>query len=146
MWTCCSFSIIRLSTVASPQNRHIWCWTTKIFKLQALKHHKVAFRITSSLSKWKDTEIEDKKSIGLLSLGYLDLNGLFVPQNIFKNSLTWKFYESFKFLAFRTWVILWLLPSLYWIMSSKWVYSFMISLFVLFFEPIFLPVIHVFFS
>ncbi|CAI7032629.1 AVN_collapsed_G0000060.mRNA.1.CDS.1 [Saccharomyces cerevisiae] len=59
-----------------------------------------------------------------------------------KNSLTWKFYESFKFLAFRTWVILWLLPSLCWIMSSKWVYSFMISLFVLFFEPIFLPVIH----
>lgn len=118
----------------------------KNIQISGLEHHKVAFRITSSLSKWKDTEIEDKKSIGLLSLGYLDLNGLFVPQNIFKNSLTWKFYESFKFLAFRTWVIVWLLPSLCWIMSSKWVYSFMISLFVLFFEPIFLPVIHVFFS
>ncbi|CAI4037046.1 SMKI16G3430 [Saccharomyces mikatae IFO 1815] len=79
----------------------------------------------------KDTNIEDEKSMGLSSPKHLESQETVLPQDIFRNKFTWYSYEIYKSLAFRIWLLLWLPLSVWWKMSTDWVYPFLTSIFLL---------------
>ena len=56
----------------------------------------------------KDNEIEDEKSVDVLPFKQLESQKTVLPQDIFRNELTWECYEMSKSLAFRIWMLLWL--------------------------------------
>ncbi|QHS75600.1 DUP/COS family protein [Saccharomyces paradoxus] len=91
----------------------------------------------------KNNEIEDEKSVALSSFGHLESQKIVLPQNVFRSQFTWMCYQIYKSLAFRIWLLLWLPLSVWWKMTTNWIYPFIVSLLVLFLGPIFLPVIHV---
>ncbi|CAI4036167.1 hypothetical protein SMKI_15G0050 [Saccharomyces mikatae IFO 1815] len=92
----------------------------------------------------KDTDIEDVKSMGLLSPKHLESQETVLPQDIFRNKFTWYSYEIYKSLAFRIWLLLWLPISVWWKMSKNWAYPFVASIF-LFLGLAFLPCSHLLF-
>ncbi|CAI4469757.1 CIH_collapsed_G0020020.mRNA.1.CDS.1 [Saccharomyces cerevisiae] len=89
----------------------------------------------------KDNEIEDEKSVDVLPFKQLESQKTVLPQDIFRNELTWECYEMSKSLAFRIWMLLWLPLSVWWKLSNNWIYPFIVSLLFLFLGPIFLLVI-----
>lgn len=89
----------------------------------------------------EDKKIEDEKSVGLLSSKSVESQNIVLPKDIFRNSFTWFCYETYKSLAFRIWLILWLPLTAWWKVSSEWIYPFLATLFlveVLFFLPLIL--------
>ncbi|CAI4395957.1 AHL_G0017920.mRNA.1.CDS.1 [Saccharomyces cerevisiae] len=56
----------------------------------------------------KDNEIGDGKSVDVLSVKRLESQKTVLPQDVFRNELTWFCYEKSKSLAFRIWMLLWL--------------------------------------
>ncbi|CAI4733592.1 CCT_1a_G0044330.mRNA.1.CDS.1 [Saccharomyces cerevisiae] len=89
----------------------------------------------------KDNEIEDEKSVDVLPFKQLESQKTVLPQDVFRNELTWFCYEMSKSLAFRIWMLLWLPLSVWWKLSNNWVYPLIVSLLVLVLGPIFLLVI-----
>ncbi|CAD6640537.1 BJ4_G0024130.mRNA.1.CDS.1 [Saccharomyces cerevisiae] len=89
----------------------------------------------------KDNEIEDEKSVDVLPFKQLESQKTVLPQDVFRNELTWFCYDMSKSLAFRTWMLLWLPLSVWWKLSNNWVYPLIVSLLVLVLGPIFLLVI-----
>ncbi|CAI6551664.1 BBF_HP2_G0023020.mRNA.1.CDS.1 [Saccharomyces cerevisiae] len=89
----------------------------------------------------KDNEIEDEKSVDVLPFKQLESQKTVLPQDVFRNELTWFCYEMSKSLAFRIWMLLWLPLSVWWKLSNNWVYPLIVSLLFLFLGPIFLLVI-----
>ncbi|CAI4405678.1 CCN_G0027590.mRNA.1.CDS.1 [Saccharomyces cerevisiae] len=89
----------------------------------------------------KDNEIGDEKSVDVLSVKSLKSQKTVLPQDVFRNELTWECYEMSKSLAFRIWMLLWLPLSVWWKLSNNWIYPFIVSLLFLFLGPIFLLVI-----
>ncbi|CAI4283533.1 CPI_1c_G0004750.mRNA.1.CDS.1 [Saccharomyces cerevisiae] len=90
----------------------------------------------------KENEVKDEKSVDVLSLKHLESQKIILPQDLFRNCFTWMCYEIYKSLAFRIWLLLWLPLSVWWKMSSNWIYPFIVSLFFLFLGLLLLPVIH----
>lgn len=90
----------------------------------------------------KENEVKDEKSVDVLSLKHLESQKIILPQDLFRNCFTWMCYEIYKSLAFRIWLLLWLPLSVWWKMSSNWIYPFIVSLFFLFLGLIFAPFIH----
>ncbi|CAI4658873.1 CEQ_1a_G0043120.mRNA.1.CDS.1 [Saccharomyces cerevisiae] len=86
----------------------------------------------------KDNEIEDEKSVDVLPFKQLEFQKTVLPQDVFRNELTWFCYEMSKSLAFRIWMLLWLPLSVSWKLSNNWIYPLIVSLLVLFWGPIFL--------
>ncbi|CAI4034560.1 hypothetical protein SMKI_11G0050 [Saccharomyces mikatae IFO 1815] len=115
--------LTQLPEVATPNDRYLNC-------------HLIA--------KMKDTDIEDVKSMGLLSPKHLESQETVLPQDIFRNKFTWYSYEIYKSLAFRIWLLLWLPISVWWKMSKNWAYPFVASIF-LFLGLAFLPCSHLLF-
>ncbi|CAI4310599.1 CEI_1a_G0006350.mRNA.1.CDS.1 [Saccharomyces cerevisiae] len=89
----------------------------------------------------KENEIEDEKSVDVLPFKQLESQKTVLPQDVFRNELTWFCYEMSKSLAFRIWMLLWLPLSVWWKLSNNWVYPLIVSLLVLVLGPIFLLVI-----
>ncbi|CAE6497474.1 Cos11p [Saccharomyces cerevisiae PE-2] len=89
-----------------------------------------------------DNEVKDEKSVDVFSLKHLESQKIILPQDLFRNCFTWMCYEIYKSLAFRVWLLLWLPLSVWWKMSSNWIYPFIVSLFFLFLALLLLPVIH----
>ncbi|CAI4571083.1 CQS_1a_G0030310.mRNA.1.CDS.1 [Saccharomyces cerevisiae] len=89
-----------------------------------------------------DNEVKDEKNVDVLSLKHLESQKIILPQDLFRNCFTWMCYEIYKSLAFRIWLLLWLPLSVWWKMSSNWIYPFIVSLFFLFLGLLLLPVIH----
>ncbi|CAI4301826.1 BAF_collapsed_G0006570.mRNA.1.CDS.1 [Saccharomyces cerevisiae] len=89
----------------------------------------------------KDNEIGDGKSVDVLSVKLLESQKTVLPQDVFRNELTWFCYEIYKSLVFRIWMLLWLPLSVWWKLSNNWIYPLIISLLVLFLGPIFVLVI-----
>ncbi|CAI4305191.1 CCN_G0006470.mRNA.1.CDS.1 [Saccharomyces cerevisiae] len=89
----------------------------------------------------KDNEIEDEKSVDVLPFKQLESQKTVLPQDVFRNELTWFCYEMSKSLAFRIWMLLWLPLSVWWKLSNNWVYPLIVSLLVLVLGPIFLLII-----
>ena len=85
----------------------------------------------------KDNEIGDGKSVDVLSVKRLESQKTVLPQDVFRNELTWFCYEKSKSLAFRIWMLLWVPLSVWWKLSNNWVYPLIVSLLVLFWGPIF---------
>nr|CAI6538613.1 ALI_HP1_G0024340.mRNA.1.CDS.1 [Saccharomyces cerevisiae] len=86
----------------------------------------------------KDNEIGDGKSVDVLSVKRLESQKTVLPQDVFRNELTWFCYEMTKSLAFRIWMLLWVPLSVWWKLSNNWVYPLIVSPLVLFWGPIFL--------
>ncbi|CAI4700951.1 CPI_1c_G0043220.mRNA.1.CDS.1 [Saccharomyces cerevisiae] len=84
----------------------------------------------------KDNEIGDGKSVDVLSVKRLESQKTVLPQDVFRNELTWFCYEKSKSLAFRIWMLLWVPLSVWWKPSDDWIYPLIVSLFVLFWGPI----------
>ncbi|CAI4291280.1 CDN_1a_G0004930.mRNA.1.CDS.1 [Saccharomyces cerevisiae] len=61
----------------------------------------------------KNNEIEDEKSIDALSFKNLESQKIVLPQNVFRSDSNWIFYELYKTLASRNWMVLWL-PVIVW--------------------------------
>ncbi|CAI4310266.1 BAP_1a_G0006520.mRNA.1.CDS.1 [Saccharomyces cerevisiae] len=89
----------------------------------------------------KDNEIEDEKSVDVLPFKQLESQKTVLPQDVFRNELTWFCYEMSKSLAFRIWMLLWLPLSVWWKLSNNWIYPLIVSLLVLVLGPIFLLVV-----
>ncbi|CAI4496504.1 CPA_1a_G0023010.mRNA.1.CDS.1 [Saccharomyces cerevisiae] len=89
-----------------------------------------------------DNEVKDEKSVDVFSLKHLESQKIILPQDLFRNCFTWVYYEIYKSLAFRIWLLLWFPLSVWWKMSSNWIYPFIVSLFFLFLGLLLLPVIH----
>ncbi|CAI6457655.1 ALI_HP2_G0012980.mRNA.1.CDS.1 [Saccharomyces cerevisiae] len=79
-----------------------------------------------------DNEVKDEKNVDVLSLKHLESQKIILPQDLFRNCFTWMCYEIYKSLAFRIWLLLWLPLSVWWKMSSNWIYPFIVSLFFCF--------------
>ncbi|CAD6628956.1 BJ4_G0000020.mRNA.1.CDS.1 [Saccharomyces cerevisiae] len=77
----------------------------------------------------KDNEIEDEKSVDVLSVKQLESQKTVLPQDVFRNELTWFCYEMSKSLAFRIWMLLWLPLSVWWKLSNNWILSLKASIF-----------------
>lgn len=56
----------------------------------------------------KENEVKDEKSVDVLSFKQLEFQKTVLPQDVFRNELTWFCYEIYKSLAFRIWMLLWL--------------------------------------
>ncbi|CAI4948314.1 BBT_HP_G0042490.mRNA.1.CDS.1 [Saccharomyces cerevisiae] len=89
----------------------------------------------------KENELKNEKSVDVLSVKQLESQKTVLPQDVFRNKLTWFCYEMSKSLAFRIWMLLWLPLSVWWKLSNNWIYPLIVSLLVLFLGPIFLLVI-----
>ncbi|CAI6690952.1 BAD_collapsed_G0044560.mRNA.1.CDS.1 [Saccharomyces cerevisiae] len=89
----------------------------------------------------KENELKNEKSVDVLSFKQLESQKTVLPQDVFRNELTWFCYEMSKSLAFRIWMLLWLPLSVWWKLSNNWIYPFIVSLLFLFLGPIFLLVI-----
>ena len=89
----------------------------------------------------KENELKNEKSVDVLSFKQLESQKTVLPQDVFRNELTWFCYEIYKSLAFRIWMLLWLPLSIWWKLSNNWVYPLIVSLLVLFLGPIFVLVI-----
>ncbi|CAI4442294.1 CPA_1a_G0017710.mRNA.1.CDS.1 [Saccharomyces cerevisiae] len=89
-----------------------------------------------------DNEVKDEKSVDVFSLKHLESQKIILPQDLFRKRFTWVRYEIYKSLAFRIWLLLWLPLSVWWKMSSNWIYPFIASLLLLFPGLIFAPFIH----
>ncbi|CAI4307600.1 ASN_collapsed_G0006790.mRNA.1.CDS.1 [Saccharomyces cerevisiae] len=89
----------------------------------------------------KENELKNEKSVDVLSFKQLESQKTVLPQDVFRNELTWFCYEIYKSLAFRIWMLLWLPLSVWWKLSNNWIYPFIVSLLVLVLGPIFLLVI-----
>ena len=101
--------LTQLPEVATPNDRYLNC-------------HLIA--------KMKDTDIEDVKSMGLLSPKHLESQETVLPQDIFRNKFTWYSYEIYKSLAFRILLLLWLPLGVWWKTSTDWTYPFVVSIFL----------------
>ncbi|CAD6622881.1 HLJ1_G0054580.mRNA.1.CDS.1 [Saccharomyces cerevisiae] len=97
----------------------------------------------------KENELKNEKSVDVLSVRYLEFQSIILPQDIFRNDLTWQCYEIYKSLEFYTWSLLLLLLCLtlgvWWRMFTDWILLFIVSLFVLFKGLTSLPAIHALF-
>ncbi|CAI4408518.1 BBM_1a_G0027560.mRNA.1.CDS.1 [Saccharomyces cerevisiae] len=89
-----------------------------------------------------DNEVKDEKSVDVFSLKHLESQKIILPQDLFRNCFTWVYYEIYKSLAFRIWLLLWFPLSVWWKMSSNWIYPFIASFLLLFSGLIFAPFIH----
>ncbi|CAI4868293.1 AFH_G0005080.mRNA.1.CDS.1 [Saccharomyces cerevisiae] len=89
----------------------------------------------------KENELKNEKSVDVLPFKQLESQKTVLPQDVFRNELTWFCYEMSKSLAFRIWMLLWLPLSVWWKLSNNWVYPLIVSLLVLVLGPIFLLVI-----
>ncbi|AJU28570.1 Cos8p [Saccharomyces cerevisiae S288C] len=89
----------------------------------------------------KENEVKDEKSVDVLSFKQLEFQKTVLPQDVFRNELTWFCYEIYKSLAFRIWMLLWLPLSVWWKLSSNWIHPLIVSLLVLFLGPFFVLVI-----
>ncbi|CAH1832120.1 unnamed protein product [Saccharomyces cerevisiae] len=89
----------------------------------------------------KENELKNEKSVDVLSFKQLESQKTVLPQDVFRNELTWFCYEMSKSLAFRIWMLLWLPLSVWWKLSNNWIYPLMVSLLVLFLGPFFVLVI-----
>ncbi|CAI6831026.1 ANM_collapsed_G0040160.mRNA.1.CDS.1 [Saccharomyces cerevisiae] len=89
----------------------------------------------------KENEVKDEKSVDVLSFKQLKSQKTVLPQDVFRNELTWFCYEIYKSLAFRIWMLLWLPLSVWWKLSSNCIYPLIVSLLVLFLGPFFVLVI-----
>ncbi|CAI4356567.1 BAM_G0010900.mRNA.1.CDS.1 [Saccharomyces cerevisiae] len=89
----------------------------------------------------KENEVKDEKSVDVLSFEQLEFQKTVLPQDLFRNELTWFCYEIYKSLAFRIWMLLWLPLSVWWKLSNNWIYPLIVSLLVLFLGPFFVLVI-----
>ena len=89
----------------------------------------------------KENELKNEKSVDVLSFKQLESQKIVLPQDVFRNELTWFCYEIYKSLAFRIWMLLWLPLSVWWKLSNNCVYPLIVSLLVLFLGPIFVLVI-----
>ncbi|CAI4647040.1 CPA_1a_G0039640.mRNA.1.CDS.1 [Saccharomyces cerevisiae] len=90
----------------------------------------------------KENELKNEKSVDVSSFKQLESQKIVLPQDLFRSSFTWFCYEIYKSLGFRIWMLLWLPLSVWWKMSSNWIYPFIASLLLLFSGPIFAPFIH----
>ncbi|EGA58448.1 Cos8p [Saccharomyces cerevisiae FostersB] len=77
----------------------------------------------------KDNEIGDEKSVDVLSVKRLESQKTVLPQDVFRNGMTWECYEMSKSLAFRIWMLLWLPLSVWWKPSDDWILSLKASIF-----------------
>lgn len=77
----------------------------------------------------KDNEIGDEKSVDVLSVKSLKSQKTVLPQDVFRNELTWFCYEKSKSLAFRIWMLLWVPLSVWWKPSDDWILSLKASIF-----------------
>ncbi|CAH1829342.1 unnamed protein product [Saccharomyces cerevisiae] len=89
----------------------------------------------------KENELKNEKSVDVLSFKQLESQKTVLPQDVFRNELTWFCYEIYKSLAFRIWMLLWLPLSVWWKLSNNWICPLMVSLLVLFLGPFFVVVI-----
>ncbi|CAI4581147.1 CEI_1a_G0030960.mRNA.1.CDS.1 [Saccharomyces cerevisiae] len=89
----------------------------------------------------KENELKNEKSVDVLPFKQLESQKTVLPQDVFRNELTWFCYEMSKSLAFRIWMLLWLPLSVWWKLSNNWVYPLIVSLLVLVLGPIFVLVI-----
>ncbi|CAI4663212.1 BAQ_1a_G0039110.mRNA.1.CDS.1 [Saccharomyces cerevisiae] len=89
----------------------------------------------------KENEVKDEKSVDVLSFEQLEFQKTVLPQDVFRNELTWFCYEIYKSLVFRIWMLLWLPLSVWWKLSNNWIYPLIVSLLVLFLGPFFVLVI-----
>ncbi|CAI4650266.1 BDF_1d_G0039420.mRNA.1.CDS.1 [Saccharomyces cerevisiae] len=89
----------------------------------------------------KENELKNEKSVDVLSVKQLESQKTVLPQDVFRNELTWFCYEMSKSLAFRIWMLLWLPLSVWWKLSNNWIYPFIVSLLFLFLGPFFVLVI-----
>ncbi|CAI4696542.1 AGA_1a_G0041010.mRNA.1.CDS.1 [Saccharomyces cerevisiae] len=89
----------------------------------------------------KENEVKDEKSVDVLSFKQLEFQKTVLPQDVFRNDMTWGCYEMSKSLAFRIWMLLWLPLSVWWKLSNNCIYPLIVSLLVLFLGPIFVLVI-----
>ncbi|CAI4664574.1 AGK_G0039650.mRNA.1.CDS.1 [Saccharomyces cerevisiae] len=89
----------------------------------------------------KENELKNEKSVDVLSVKQLESQKTVLPQDVFRNELTWFCYEMSKSLAFRIWMLLWLPLSVWWKLSNNWTYPLIVSLLVLFLGPFFVLVI-----
>ncbi|CAI4613867.1 BFH_collapsed_G0034810.mRNA.1.CDS.1 [Saccharomyces cerevisiae] len=56
----------------------------------------------------KENELKNEKSVDVLSVKSHESQKTVLPQDVFRNGLTWECYEMSKSLAFRIWMLLWL--------------------------------------
>ncbi|CAI7256256.1 ATV_collapsed_G0039600.mRNA.1.CDS.1 [Saccharomyces cerevisiae] len=89
----------------------------------------------------KENELKNEKSVDVLSFKQLESQKIVLPQDVFRNDMTWGCYEIYKSLAFRIWMLLWLPLSVWWKLSNNCIYPLIVSLLVLFLGPIFVLVI-----
>ncbi|CAI4420664.1 AKH_1a_G0046670.mRNA.1.CDS.1 [Saccharomyces cerevisiae] len=66
-----------------------------------------------------ENEIEDEKSIDMLSFKQLESQKTVLPQDVFRNELTWFCYEIYNSLALRICMLLWLPLSVRWKLSNN---------------------------
>ncbi|CAI4614808.1 CBM_collapsed_G0033500.mRNA.1.CDS.1 [Saccharomyces cerevisiae] len=66
-----------------------------------------------------ENEIEDEKSIDVLSFKQLESQKTVLPQDVFRNELTWFCYEIYNSLALRICMLLWLPLSVWWKLSNN---------------------------
>ncbi|CAI4662983.1 BBM_1a_G0038950.mRNA.1.CDS.1 [Saccharomyces cerevisiae] len=90
----------------------------------------------------KENELKNEKSVDVSSFKQLESQKIVLPQDLFRSSFTWFCYEIYKSLGFRIWMLLWLPLSVWWKMSSNWIYPFIASFLLLFSGLIFAPFIH----
>ncbi|CAI4495610.1 CPI_1c_G0022740.mRNA.1.CDS.1 [Saccharomyces cerevisiae] len=90
----------------------------------------------------KENELKNEKSVDVSSFKQLESQKIVLPQDLFRSSFTWFCYEIYKSLAFRIWLLLWFPLSVWWKMSSNWIYPFIASFLLLFSGLIFAPFIH----
>ncbi|CAI4579881.1 CIH_collapsed_G0039690.mRNA.1.CDS.1 [Saccharomyces cerevisiae] len=86
----------------------------------------------------KENELKNEKSVDVLSVKRLESQKTVLPQDVFRNKLTWECSEMSKSLAFRIWMLLWVPLSVWWKLANNWVYPLIVSLLVLFWGPTFL--------
>ncbi|CAI4063305.1 uncharacterized protein SKDI_08G0020 [Saccharomyces kudriavzevii IFO 1802] len=86
----------------------------------------------------RDTKAGYEKVIGSLFFGSLESQKTVLAKNIFRNRFTWSCYEIFKSLAFRIWLLSWLPLTVWWKISSNWIYPYLVTAFM-FLGPVLSP-------
>ena len=105
---CCPFSIPRL--LSHCMNARAWRLFFLLYKSEKPEvtiSNKKPLELPSHY-QMKDNEIEDEKSVDVLPFKQLESQKTVLPQDIFRNELTWECSEMSKSLAFRIWMLLWL--------------------------------------
>ncbi|CAI4387877.1 AEG_G0028210.mRNA.1.CDS.1 [Saccharomyces cerevisiae] len=67
----------------------------------------------------KENELKNEKSVDVLSFKQLESQKTVLPQDVFRNELTWFCYEMSKSLALRICMLLWLPLSVWWKLSNN---------------------------